>query len=290
MTENNLPTLQWFPGHMKKAQRMIEQNLRLVDIAVELLDARAPISSANPVLGKIIAAKPRLIILNKADLADSSITKAWQKYFAARNLTALPIDAKNGRGVKEFIRAAAELAQPATQRLIAKGGKPRLPRLMILGIPNVGKSSLINRLNGSVKAKTADKPGITRDKQWIRVEKQAELLDTPGVLWPKFEDKRVGLNLALIGAIREEILPVEETALLLLHYVGQNYPQALISRYKLSDNLPETAANLLPLIGQKRGFLLKGGIVDTEKTARLVLTEFRAGLWGRLTLETPGEI
>lgn len=290
MTEDSLPTLQWFPGHMKKAQRMIEQNLRLVDVVAELLDARAPGSSANPLLGKIIAAKPRLIVLNKADLADSSKTKAWQKYFAEHGFTAVPVDAKNGRGVKEFIRVAADLARPATQRLAAKGGKPRLPRLMILGIPNVGKSSLINRLSGGVKAKTADRPGVTRDKQWIRADKQAEILDTPGVLWPKFEDKRVGLNLALVGAIREEILPSEEMALRLLRYVGQNYPQALIDRYKLSEGLPETTDELLPLIGKKRGFLLKGGLADTEKTARLVLTEFRTGLWGRLTLETPGEI
>ena len=290
MTEENLPDLQWFPGHMEKARRMIKQHLKLVDAVVELLDARAPESSANPVLGKIIAAKPRLIVLNKADLADPTRTKKWQAFFGAQGITAMPVDARTGRGVKEFIRAATELSRPATEKFTSGGGKARRPRLMVVGIPNVGKSSLINRLSGEKKTQTADRPGVTRNKQWISVGKYAELLDTPGVLWPKFEDRRVGLHLAFVGAIRDELFPAEETALLLLDYLQENYVRALTTRYKLTGELPSGTAELLLLIGKKRGFLIKGGAVDTDKTARTVINEFRAGLLGRITLELPGEI
>ena len=211
MIKDGLPNLQWFPGHMKKAQRLIEENLKLVDVAIELLDARIPYSSANPMLAEIIKDKPRLVALNKSDLADPMQTKAWLAYYKRQGLAAAAIDSLNGKGMKQLVKLAEDLARPKTEKLVSKGGKARAARCMILGIPNVGKSSLINRLAGSVKAKAADKPGVTRAKQWIKLGSNLDLLDMPGILWPKFEDMTVGLKLAFTWPLQEPSTMISTT-------------------------------------------------------------------------------
>ncbi|MBR4695504.1 MAG: ribosome biogenesis GTPase YlqF [Selenomonadaceae bacterium] len=286
---SELPALQWFPGHMKKAQRIIEENLKLVDVVIELLDARIPMSSANPMLKEIIVGKPRVIALNKSDLADPAMTKRWLDCFHKQGLQAVAIDSVKGTGIKTLIKLSEELARPRTEKLVEKGAKARSARCMILGIPNVGKSSLINRLAGAVKAKTADKPGVTRAKQWIRIGTNVELLDTPGILWPKFEDRMVGLKLAFVGSINDEIYDLEQVSLLLLELLQRSYPNRLAERFKLAE-MPETGQELLDSIGRKRGCLLKGGIIDREKVWRIVMSEFRSGKLGKVTLDEPEKI
>ena len=282
---DGLPNLQWFPGHMKKAQRLIEENLKLVDVAIELLDARIPYSSANPMLAEIIKDKPRLVALNKSDLADPAMTKAWLAYFREQGMAAVSIDSLNGKGMKQLVKLAEALARPKTEKLVAKGGKARAARCMILGIPNVGKSSLINRLAGSVKAKAADKPGVTRAKQWIKLGGNLDLLDMPGILWPKFEDMTVGLKLAFTGAINDDIYDREKVTALLLETMRRDHPERLVERFKFKDELPETGLELLDAVGRKRGCLVKGGVVDLEKAVNIVLTEFRSGKLGAVTLD-----
>ena len=283
--ENFIPNLQWFPGHMKKAQRIIEENLKLVDVVIELLDARLPLSSANPMLAEIIKAKPRLVVLNKSDLADARATKRWVTYFREQGIRAVAVDAQKGRGVKALVREVEELARPKTEKFAKVGGKARAARCMILGIPNVGKSSLINRLAGAARTKTADRPGITRAKQWIKIGAQLDLLDTPGILWPKFEDPTVGLKLAFTGAINDDIFDREAVVLLLLDALRQNNAYKLKERFKLKEELPESAAEILELIGRKRGCLLKGSVIDSEKAQQIVMTEFRSGRLGLVTLD-----
>ena len=258
-TRNDLPGIQWFPGHMKKAQRLIEENLKLVDVVIELLDARIPASSANPMLAEIIKDKPRLIALNKSDLADSASTKRWLAYFRAQGIPAVAIDSVKGRGMKQLVAKAEELARPKTDRFVKNGGRPRAARCMILGIPNVGKSSLINRLAGAVKAKAADKPGVTRAKQWIKIGAALDLLDTPGILWPKFEDQTVGLKLAFTGAINDDIYDREQVTALLLSVMRRDYPERLQERFKFKGDMPEDGIELLEAIGRKRGCLVKIG-------------------------------
>ena len=283
--KQDMPQLQWFPGHMKKAQRLIEDNLKLVDVVIELLDARIPFSSANPMLAEIIKTKPRMIALNKIDLADPGMTKKWLNYFKAQEIIAVGIDSAKGRGMKQLVSAAEMLAKPKTEKFVAKGAKARAARCMILGIPNVGKSSLINRLAGAVKAKTADKPGVTRAKQWIKIGSNLDLLDTPGILWPKFEDKTVGLKLAFTGAINDDIYDREQVTALLLEVMRRDYAARLIERFKFKGELPESGLDLLEAIGRKRGCLVKGGLVDLEKAQNIVLNEFRAGKLGLVTLD-----
>lgn len=283
--KQDMPQLQWFPGHMKKAQRLIEDNLKLVDVVIELLDARIPFSSANPMLAEIIKTKPRMIALNKIDLADHGMTKKWLNYFKAQGIIAVGIDSAKGRGMKQLVSAAEMLAKPKTEKFVAKGAKARAARCMILGIPNVGKSSLINRLAGAVKAKTADKPGVTRAKQWIKIGSNLDLLDTPGILWPKFEDKTVGLKLAFTGAINDDIYDREQVTALLLEVMRRDYAARLIERFKFKGELPESGLDLLEAIGRKRGCLVKGGLVDLEKAQNIVLNEFRAGKLGLVTLD-----
>ena len=285
LTKDDLPNLQWFPGHMKKAQRLIEENLKLVDIIIELLDARIPYSSANPMLAEIIKDKPRLVALNKSDLADPAMTKAWLAYFRGQGMAAVSIDSLNGKGMKQLVKLAEDLARPKTEKLVAKGGKARAARCMILGIPNVGKSSLINRLAGSVKAKAADKPGVTRAKQWIKLGSNLDLLDMPGILWPKFEDMTVGLKLAFTGAINDDIYDREKVTALLLESLRRDHPERLTERFKFKGELPETGLELLDAVGRKRGCLVKGGVVDLEKAVNIVLTEFRSGKLGPVTLD-----
>ncbi|MCI6100643.1 MAG: ribosome biogenesis GTPase YlqF [Selenomonas sp.] len=284
-TQRELPSLQWFPGHMKKAQRLIEENLKLVDVVVELRDARIPAASANPMLAEIIQGKPRVIALNKSDLADPAATKAWLAYFRARGIRAVAIDANKGKGMKQLTQAAEDLARPKTEKFVKNGGRGRAARCMILGIPNVGKSSLINRLAGAARTKTANTPGLTRAKQWVKIGANLDLLDMPGILWPKFEDMEVGLKLAFTGAINDDIYDQEQVASLLLETLRRSYPERLAERFKLTGELPEKGWELLELIGRKRGCLVKGGVVDTEKAVRIVMTEFRAGKLGYVTLD-----
>ena len=280
----DIPSLQWYPGHMRKAERLVKENLKLVDVVVELLDARIPMSSANPILREIIGGKPRVIVLNKADLADETATRAWVKHFAEQGVTAVPVDAVKGRGVKELVQAIAKCAKPKTDKLVQHGAKARAARCMILGIPNVGKSSLINRLSGGAKTKVENRPGVTRAKQWIRLGAQLELLDMPGILWPKFEDQQVALHLAFTGAINDNVYDVSSVVLLLLDTLRIKYPSDLKERYRLDEELT-SGLELLEIIGRKRGCLRAGGKIDYEKAEQIVLTDFRSGRLGRVILD-----
>lgn len=281
----DIPSLQWYPGHMRKAERLVKENLKLVDVVVELLDARIPLSSANPVLREIVGDKPRVIVLNKADLADEAATRAWVKSFAAEGIAAVPVDSVKGRGVKELVQAITKCAKPKTDKLVQHGAKARAARCMILGIPNVGKSSLINRLSGGAKTKVENRPGVTRAKQWIRLGAQLELLDMPGILWPKFEDQQAALHLAFTGAINDNVYDVASVVLLLLDTLRTKYPTDLNERYRLEGELP-SGVELLEEIGRKRGCLRAGGRIDDEKAQQIVLTDFRSGRLGRVTLDT----
>ena len=274
--------LQWFPGHMRKAQRLIQENLSLVDLVIELLDARIPLSSQNPMLREIIQDKPRLIVLGKADLAAN--VDAWLKKFREENLSAVAVDAVKGTGVKRLIELAKSLTELKTHKLSKHGAKPRAARVMIVGIPNVGKSSLINRLAGMNHTKIENRPGVTRAKQWIKIADGLDLLDMPGILWPKFDDAEVALKLSWTYAISDEIHDLEPTVCKLLETLAAKFPAGLIERYKLAK-LPIDGHELLNQIGLKRGCIRKGGVLDTDKALRLVLSEFRAGKLGRVTLD-----
>ena len=285
-----IPTVQWFPGHMAKTKRLIQGNLKSVDVVIELLDARVPTSSANPLIREIVGEKPRLVALNKADLADEAQTKKWIACFRAQGLSAVPIDSLAGTGLKALVQKAEALAKPKTHKLVAKGAKPRAARAMVLGIPNVGKSSLINRLAGAAKAKVENRPGVTRDKQWIRIGKNLELLDMPGILWPKFEDPTVGMRLAFVGSVSDEVYDVEATVKRLLAWLSERYPGRLAERYRLTKEEAQSDAEaLMAHIGKRRGCLLKGGILDAEKVQRLLLSDFRGGKLGRVTLDDAPE-
>jgi len=286
-------TIQWFPGHMTRAKRQIEDKLKLIDVVFELIDARIPQSSRNPMIDEIVGAKPRLVLLNKADLADPGQTAAWCAYFRALGHEALAIDASSGMGVKDIPLKARELLRARIERQIAKGMKPRPVRALIVGIPNVGKSTLINRLAGRSAAVTGDRPGVTKGQQWIRTGAELELLDTPGILWPKFEDPRAGNLLAATGAIKEEVLHIDEVACFVLQTLAGDYGATLAERYGLAEAVPEelpdlTAASaVLEAIGKRRGCLGSGGIVDYEKAAGVLLRDLRSGKLGRITLERP---
>ncbi|MDF2564078.1 MAG: ribosome biosis GTP-binding protein YlqF [Massilibacillus sp.] len=277
--------INWFPGHMAKAQRMIKDHLKLVDVVIELLDARIPYSSANPAIKDIIGDKPRVIALNKADLADPKVTEQWIAKFRNQNIQVVAIDSMSGKGTKTLVSKVEQLAKDKVNKLVNKGVNARAARAMILGIPNVGKSSLINRLLGTATVKTADKPGVTRGKQWIKVSRNLELLDTPGVLWPKFKDIEVGLKLAFTGAINDEVYDMEKVMNVFLKIMREEYPERLIERYNLKAELPQDSIGILEMIGAKRGCLRSGGIVDHEKVRRILLNEFRASKLGLITLD-----
>ena len=279
--------INWYPGHMKKATRMMEENLRLVDAVVEIRDARIPESSRNPDVDKLIGGKPRLIVLNRADQADGEITPLWRRALTADGTMALEMDCRSGRGVNAFPKAARTLLSELIERSEAKGQVGRALRFMVLGIPNVGKSSFINRLAGRKAADTGDRPGVTRGKQWITLPNGILLLDTPGILWPKLESDEVGLHLAWTGAIRDDILDVELVALKLLERMRELYPSAIEERYKFTPDPAATGYELLQAAGRKRGFLISGGEIDTERMAHVLLDEFREGKLGRVTLERP---
>lgn len=283
-------TIQWFPGHMAKARREVAEKLKMVDLVMELLDARLPLSSRNPMMGEITQNKPRLVLLNKADLADSTVTRSWEQWLQKQGTPALSIVTTTGEGVDKIEGEAKKMVRERMQALQKKGIRPRAVRAMILGIPNVGKSSLINRLARKHIAKTGDRPGVTKAQQWIKVGKELELLDTPGILWPKFDDPLVGLRLAASGAIKDEILTAEreEVACFLIRYLQSRYPLALQQRYSLEAQTKEPW-DLLLAIGQRRGLLRAGGTVDATAAADLLLREFRAGRLGRISLEEPPE-
>lgn len=279
--------IQWYPGHMTKTKRLIEENLKLVDIVIELLDARAPLSTKNPDIDKLAKNKMRIIILNKADLADEKATEQWIKWYTAHNVKVVPIIATNGKGIKQVTQIAEDLLKEKIERDKARGRIYRPIRAMIVGIPNVGKSTFINTLVGKGTAKTGDKPGVTRGKQWVKIKKGFELLDMPGILWPKFEDQEVAKHLAYIGSINDNILDNRQLAIYLLEHGLQNFKGALEARYKVE--LPDDGYEAFTVIGQKRGLISAGGAIDELRTAQIILDEFRAGKWGRITIELPPE-
>lgn len=270
--------LQWFPGHMKKAERLIQENLSLVDIVIELLDARIPLSSQNPMLREIIQDKPRLIVLNKADLAAN--VDAWLKKFRADDIPAVAVDSVKGTGIKQLTALAKSLAEAKTHKLTKHGANPRSARAMIVGIPNVGKSSLINRLAGVNHVKIENRPGVTRAKQWIKIADGLDLLDTPGILYPKFDDAEVALKLSWTYAISDEIHDLEPTVIKLLDFLAKNFPNGLTERYKI-----QITENIFDQIALKRGCIKKGGVIDTERTLHLILNDFRAGKLGKVILD-----
>lgn len=284
MNENM--TVQWFPGHMAKTRRLIKESLPLVDAVCEIVDARIPESSRNPELDEIVGAKPRIVLLNKCDLADDNATARKIKELEEKGAVALPVDCRSGKGLEKFQGAVRELLKDKIKANNEKGmvGKPL--RVMVVGIPNTGKSSFINRMAGKNRAKVANKPGVTRSNQWFAIGSGIELLDTPGVLWPKFEDKEVGFKLAFIGSVKDEILDSQEIAVRLLVIMQKNYPDRLTERYKITDfeNVEEPYV-LLEMIAAKRGMLLRKGEYDTERAAVMLLDEYRSGKLGKITLD-----
>lgn len=275
--------VQWFPGHMAKTRRLITEHLKLCDAAVEICDARIPASSRNPELDKWLGGKPRLLLLNKCDAADPAATERWARSFTAQGLTVLQTDCRTGKGVRQFAPAVRERLSELIAARAKRGMAGRPLRVMIVGIPNVGKSSLINRLSGGRRTKVEDRPGVTRGMQWVTVDRGLELLDMPGVLWPKFDDPAVGERLAFTGAVKDDVVDIEWLAVRLLSFLREAYPAALIERYGIDPTAepPE----LLEAIGKKRGMLISGGEVNTERAAIALLDEFRGGKLGRITLE-----
>ena len=295
MNENKT-NINWFPGHMAKTRREIEEDLKLVDVVVELLDARIPISSQNPEIAKITRGKKKLIVLNKMDLANEKENQNWVKYFENKNLPVCLVDSNSGKGIDQVIRQIEKMMQLELDTLAQKGRIGRKIRVMIVGIPNVGKSSFINRIAKKATAGVGNKPGFTKKKQWIRINDKVELLDTPGVLWPKFESQEVALNLSFTGTIKEEILEKVEVAYQLVKFLLENNRQELIEKYKLDNDyvenilardLPENENiyEIMLEIGKKRGCLISGGNVDEEKTSKIILDEFKNGKLGRITIE-----
>ncbi len=279
-------SIQWYPGHMARARRLVQENLKLVDVVIELLDARIPASSRNPLIGKILGGKPHLVVLNKADLADPDLTRAWVDWFRARGLPSVAVDSTRRKGVAEIPVLVRRLVEDKIAPLAARGRRPRHPRCMVVGIPNVGKSFFINALVGSRVTRTGNRPGVTRGQQWVRLARGVELLDTPGVLWPKFDDPQVALKLAATGAIKEEVFDVEEVAAWLAEWLLQSFPRALEERYGL-ERLPARGYQVLELIGARRGLMGPGGTVDIFRASVYLLKEFREGRLGRFTLDLP---
>lgn len=275
--------INWYPGHMKKTRELIRENLKLVDVVVEVVDARIPVSSRNPLIHEILGDKPSIIALNKMDLADIEMNRAWLDHYREEGITSLLVNSNSGEGVRELVKELGNMSQSRKQSRVN-----RPFRLMIVGVPNVGKSSLINRLSGRKSTQTGDRPGVTRGKQWIRLADGMQLLDTPGILWPRFEDPQTGKNLAFCGSIKDEIMDIPTLGMELVGYLAENYPDLLMARYKL-DELLEMPLENMEAIAARRGFILPGKRIDYERTGRTVLDEFRAGTIGRITLERPGQ-
>lgn len=286
---SEMQTIQWFPGHMTKTKRQIQSSLKLVDAVAEIIDARIPASSRNPDLAKLVQNKPRVILLNKCDMANQTATKMWIDYFKKQNLVAIPVDCKSGRGLDKFAPAVNTVMSHKIARLKEKGMVNPTIRIMIVGIPNVGKSSFINKMVKKNRAKVEDRPGVTRGNQWYTIAKNLEMLDTPGVLCPKFDDKTVGEHLAFTGAVKDQILDIELLAVRLLDFIKELKPADFITRFKLENEDIENidSYELLKMIGKKRGMLVSGGEIDTERAAIMLLDEFRSAKLGRITVEMP---
>lgn len=282
--------IQWFPGHMAKTRRMIAENAKLVDVVIELLDARIPVASRNPELASMLEKKPRIIILNKADMADPAVNAQWKQYYQQHNLPCIFVNSIQGAGLGQVKAQLQEIMKPVFEKDLSKGRVFRPIRVMVVGIPNVGKSSFINKISGHAQAETGNRPGVTKNKQWVRIGKDIELLDTPGILWPKFEDERVALHLAYTGAIKDEIMDVEELALKLVGTLKELYPKLLQQRYQLDDAImQDTPLAIMEACAKKRGCIIRGGEYDYNRIANLLLDEFRNCKIGNLSLETPRE-
>jgi len=281
--------IQWYPGHMTKTRRQMEQDLKQVDAVCEIMDARIPISSRNPDIDNICGNKPRMVILNRLDLADPDATARWASYFKSKGIAAVATDCKSRKGINQFTPAVRQLLHEKIERDAAKG-MTRALRIMIVGIPNVGKSTLINQISGRKGAKAENRPGVTRGKQWVTVDKDLLLMDTPGILWPKFEDPNVGMMLAYTGAVKDGVMDLEELACRLMELLNQRYPAMLKDRYGIECQADTPGWQLLEAAGKKRGYLLSKGEINTERMAKVLIDEFRGGKLGRLTLELPEEI
>ena len=290
MTENTNANFNWYPGHMAKTRRLISENLKLIDVLVEMIDARIPYSGRNPDFDDLLGSKPRVVVMNKSDLADEKCLAMWKKYYTDRGYKCIYINSLTGKNTEKIIEEAKNAISEKIEKDQSRG-LTRSIKLMIVGIPNVGKSSLINRLSGKAGAKTGDRPGVTKGKQWIRLKNGVELLDTPGILWPKFENRLTGLKLAMVGSIRDEIVDPEELCCHLLSYLKKHYKDLLCARYKLTEPIDDMESfELLEYIGKKRGFIVSGGEIDTYRCANVVLDEFRGAKIGKITLETPADI
>ncbi len=281
--------INWYPGHMAKARRIIEEHIKKVDVVIELLDARIPRSSANPIISELIRNKPHIVILNKSDLADPQTTKEWTVFFQNQGLTVLSIDSRTGKGTKMLLKAVENQSAPIIDKWVSKGIKGRSIRTIILGIPNVGKSTLINILAGTAATRTADKPGHTRGQQWVRIAKNMELLDTPGVLWPKLEDQRAAARLAMTGAISDDVFDMETVVNQLIKELILLDRESFVNRYNLRDSDMGTVETITNAVGKKRGCLMSGGVVDVEKARRLILQDYRNTKLGLVTLDRVDE-
>ena len=288
--QKNDMNIQWYPGHMTKTRRMVEEDLKLVDAVCEILDARIPISSRNPDIDAICGKKPRMVILNRIDMADADLVSRWSNYFKDRGMAVIRTDCKSRKGINAFAPAVRQLLAEKLQRYAEKGQVGRPLKLMVVGIPNVGKSTFINQIAGRKGAKAENRPGVTRGKQWVNVDGGLLLLDTPGILWPKFDDPEVGMRLAYTGAVKDDILDTETLGCHLMELLAREYPQALVERYKIEIPAEIDGWELLQAAGRKRGFLVSGGEVDTERMARVLLEEYRSCKIGRFTLERPEEL
>ncbi len=291
MENQNKQYIQWFPGHMTKTRRQIQSDIKLIDIVVEIIDARIPVSSSNPDLAELIQNKPKLVLLNKCDKANRNATKQWVDYYSKLEIKAIPVDCKSGKGLNQFVPSVRSILADKFKSKQAKGMKNPILRVMIVGIPNVGKSSFINRIAKQTRAKVEDRPGVTRGNQWYTISKDLEMLDTPGVLWPKFDDMTVGEHLAFTGAIKDNILDIELLAVDFLELMMKHPTQEFLQRFKLteSDIKDKSGYDMLAVVGRKRGMLISGGEIDTERAASLVMDEYRDGKFGNITLEYPGE-